>query len=1449
MSSIQVQADSQAMRETTPPGADSVLAKSTQRWATRYKSSSNSASPRPASPVKGTAANRCARRYWRRPHVRFWIPALAALLLTAAGAQAQAAFSTPQPVGVTAGQQNVTVTAQAAGTVATVQVLTSGVPNLDFAAGSGLKNCVTTLAKGATCTESVTFTPSAPGVRIGAVVLLDSNSNVLGTAYLSGIGSGGLGVLVPGNVLGVAGDGTYHGSVLDGNPAAQASLDQPTSITLDGAGNMYIADSGHNRIRKVTAPATGGISTGIISTIAGNGNPTYTGDGGAAANSTLNSPSGVALDGAGNLYIADTGNNVVRKIAASTGAITTVAGNGTAGYGGDNGLATAAGVELNQPQGVAVDVSGNLYIADTANHRIRRVDAVTGIITTVAGIGPTNPVTGAGGYSGDTGPATLAELNYPYTVAFDSNGNMYIPDSANNVVREVNTSGTITTFAGDGVAGYSGDGGAATAAEIWSPEGVIADPAGNVYIASGGNNETATIRKVSSATGVISTVAESGQGEDLLNGTFYGISIYGPIGLFLDGGGNLYLADSLNMIVQQIQSNFVALDYTLTPVRQGEKSATQVQTVENDGNLPLDVTAINLGVNTALDPAATTCTSTSLLAVDEDCEMGVVFAPSKALVITPPDTQAPITDNIDVVGNTANSPQDAANTPLDIQVWGIATVVNATTTTLASSLNPSGFGQSVIFTATVTTGGTVALTGTVTFYYDGAAFPNTAGCPNPVILTALGTATCASTALTVGKHHITATYNDNNTPPNHFSSTSAPLTQTVLEGTATALSSSGTPSTVGQSVTFTATVTSSGGNIAPDGNVVFSDGSTPLDTVALNSTTGVATYTTSTLADGSHSIVATYGGDLANDIQGSSSTMLIQDVQGGSSITVTSSPNPSNYGVPVIFTIAIPETQPVNAQGSVTIYDGGNPIGIALLGATGQTTFTTSSLVVGTHSITVNFAGDANYSPGTSPVLTQVVNQTQTTTVVAAAPNPAFAGGAITFTATVKLAQGVNVPTGSVTFTSGTVTLGNAAIGATGTATINATLGVGTYSIVATYSGDLNDAGSASSPLSLAVAIATTSAAVTAVPNPAAVESPVAFTAKVTGNGGTPTGTVVFSADGASIGSANLDATGTATLSSSSLAAGTHSITASYGGDSNDTGSTSPAISLVVNTIPTATALGATSSSGANSQVILVATVIGNSGPAPTGTVTFTSIGTNPSIGGSGSTVIGIAVLNSSGVATLNPNLATGTYTIVATYGGDALHGASTSPPVTIQGAPSDFNITVNPSAITMGVSQNATATVILTSIGGFSDTLGLGCATLPAVVTCHFSSPSVLLAAGGVQTAQVTIDTNNPLSGGTTAMNAHGGNRGAYLAGLSILSLPITALFGLILWRFRRHHGPAFTVSMLLLLSSAAMLVNGCGGFTQATAAPGTYVIQITATGVNSDVIHYQNVTLTITK
>jgi len=263
-----------------------------------------------------------------------------------------------------------------------------------------------------------------------------------------------------------AGNGTV-GFSGDGGPASTAALNYPSALAVDAASNVYIADG--NRIRMVN-------TSGIINTIAGNGNSGYSGDGGPATAASLSNPAGLAVDASGNIYIADA--NRIRKI-DNAGVITTIVGNGTAGYGGDGGLAYMAMV--NGPCQIHIDASGNIYIADFANHRIRKIDSSSGIISTVAG-------NGNAGYSGDGGLATAASLQNPREVTFDAAGNMYIADEYNNRVRIVNTSGIINTFSGNGSQTFTGDGGLASAATLWAPTGVTFDNYGNLFISDYGNN-------------------------------------------------------------------------------------------------------------------------------------------------------------------------------------------------------------------------------------------------------------------------------------------------------------------------------------------------------------------------------------------------------------------------------------------------------------------------------------------------------------------------------------------------------------------------------------------------------------------------------------------------------------------------------------------------------------------------------------------------------------------------------------------------------------------------------------------------------------------------------------------------------------------------------------------------------------------------------------------------
>jgi hypothetical protein len=363
---------------------------------------------------------------------------------------------------------------------------------------------VVTNSYGSVTSQVATLTvPFPPSVSIQPA----SQTNLAGTTVSFNIAATGIGPFTyqwqfngtnfPNNLITtVAGNGT-NGYSGDGGAATNASFYNPWGMAFDTVGNLYISDRYNNVIREVA-------TNGIITTVAGNGIATYAGDGGPATNASLNSPIGVTFDAAGNLYIADRYNDRIRKV-STNGIISTVSTNASLGlafgvacdafgdlyFTGDlsgfpllkvdtNGIVTAIVVNgLSSPGDIAFDASGNLYIADTGNNIIRKM-ATNGIISIVAG-------NGSATYAGDGGAATNASLNGAQFVAFDATGNLYISDRYNNVIREMNTNGLITTVAGNGTIGNSGNGGAATNASLHS-SGVAFDASGNLYIADDVDN-------------------------------------------------------------------------------------------------------------------------------------------------------------------------------------------------------------------------------------------------------------------------------------------------------------------------------------------------------------------------------------------------------------------------------------------------------------------------------------------------------------------------------------------------------------------------------------------------------------------------------------------------------------------------------------------------------------------------------------------------------------------------------------------------------------------------------------------------------------------------------------------------------------------------------------------------------------------------------------------------
>ena len=671
----------------------------------------------------------------------------------------------------------------------------------------------------------------------------------------------------------------------------------------------------------------------------------------------------------------------------------------------------------------------------------------------------------------------------------------------------------------------------------------------------------------------------------------------------------------------------------------------------------------------------------------------------------------------------------------------------STTTTVASSPNPTVFGQTATFTATVVVNppGAGTATGSVEFF-DGAASLGTGTLSG-------GTASVTSAALAVGAHTITAQYLGS---ADFTGSTSAASTHTVnTAATATSLTSSPNPSSFGAAVTLSATVSvTAPGAGTVSGTVDFFDGATPLGSAPVSG--GAASISTSTLATGSHNLTAVYSGDLS--FSGSTSATHVHVVDAAaSSVVLSSTPNPSVVGQSVALDAAV---TPATATGTVEFFEGSTSLGTAPVSG-GTATLNTSTFALGSHSLTAVYSGDGSYSGSTSAVHSHTVNAAATATTLTNTPNPSLVGESVTLTASVAVqAPGAGTATGNVQFFDGATPLGTVAL-AGGSAVLNvSTLSVGAHSLTAQYLGSSDFTGSTSAASSQTVNQASTTTTVASSPNPTVFGQTATFTATVVVNppgAGTATGSVEFFDGAASLGTGTLSG-GTASVTSAALAVGAHTITAQYLGSADFTGSTSAASTHTVNTAATATSLTSSPNPTLFGQsTTLTASVSVTAPGAGTvgGTVEFfdgaTPLGTSPVVSGS-------ATFSTS-------TLSVGSHNLTAVYSGDGSFSGSTSAvhvhDVNVAATTVTLTTTPNPSVTGQSVSLSASVspTAATGSIEFFDGATSLGLATLSggsaSISVSDFSVGTHVLTAAyagdGTYTASTSAAVNQVVNPGST--------------------------------------------------------------------------------------------------
>ena len=876
-----------------------------------------------------------------------------------------------------------------------------------------------------------------------------------------------------------AGTGQPGPSSGDGGAASAAVITNPTGITLDTFGNLYIAERGH--IRRVDG-ATKQISTLVVTATDESGNE-Y--------------PYDVKLDAAGNLFWCDTAAHVVRKRDAISGVITTVAGTGAAGYDGDGGRAAEA--SLNLPTGLAIDKAANLYIVDTGSHTVRRVDSTTGVIQTIAGNGTI-------GSTGDGGASIESTLNAPLGIAIDGAGNLYISEMGSHRIRRIDiATGLIFSAVGSGIAGYNGDGILASKANLKMP-GLMAISSRNLYFADVLNNR---VRMMDVSSGLIWTIAGGRSA-----------ALKAPVGVAISPLGSLLISESKGHVVRSqalpgptavtglnlgIKSNRVPIttpfsisanlsasnglarnatgtvNFFYGPTEEGTYGQLGTAPLLN-GEASLTTPLWNLGpwrINAeylgdeSFAPTATFITGesggldlpllvTPLLNLSVHTESPVKGEPVSFTASLMPNTQTGTIEFRDgnlVIGSseiasglaTLTAPAPAAGLRSISAVYKADNIYTGTASEslpvkvkqsawaqLISSRNPAGQGDSVTFHALVSP---ALSTGSVSFYDNGVLIGS-----SPMNRNFPGSSMFTTSFTGLGNHVISAKYGGD---PDTGGATAFAISQTVLSAVTISISSNPSNPTPGQTAIYTASVNPS----SATGNIQFFDNDLDIGSAPL--TRGTSSIALTNLAIGVHSVKAVYRGDATHS--GNSSAPVVQTVlKRNSEVTVTSVSTTSTVGQGVVFTVAI---TPVTATGSVQLLDNGNVLGTIVL-RNGMGSLITTALTAGTHAMQAVYNGDALLNASGSLIIYQQV-KASTSLVLRTTPNPASSTETIVLRAEVQPIAA----SGTVQFFDGNNLLGTGTF-SNGIATMSVQgLPLGVHILKAVYEGNPTYTGSTSNSL------------------------------------------------------------------------------------------------------------------------------------------------------------------------------------------------------------------------------------------------------------------------------------------------------------------------------------------------------------------------------------------------